>query len=67
MGGVLALHVAYRFRRDLKAVFGLSTFLHDESIVFEVIFQPILHYAFLWLALGHETQRKLPCEHFTFH
>ena len=34
----MALHVAYRFRRDIKAVFALSTFLHNDSIVYEVGF-----------------------------
>ncbi|XP_071511802.1 lysophospholipase-like protein 1 [Diadema antillarum] len=35
MGGCLALHVAYRFQRELAGVFALSSFLNDTSIVYK--------------------------------
>lgn len=37
MGGVMALHLGYRYVEGLAGVFGLSTFLGNESIVYEVI------------------------------
>ena len=36
MGGVMALHLVYRFHKDVAAVFGLSTFLNDDSVVYKV-------------------------------
>lgn len=35
MGGALALHTAYRFKPGLGGVFALSSFLNNDSLVFE--------------------------------
>ncbi|CAH0746038.1 unnamed protein product [Diatraea saccharalis] len=35
MGGCLALHTAYRWVRDVAGVFAFSSFLNDNSIVYE--------------------------------
>lgn len=37
MGGALALHTAYRFMPGLGGVFALSSFLNNESIVFDAL------------------------------
>jgi len=37
MGGALALHFAYRFCTDLAGVFALSSFLSENSSVYEVV------------------------------
>jgi len=36
MGGALALHFGYRFCTDLAGVFALSSFLNENSSVYEV-------------------------------
>lgn len=35
MGGALALHTAFHLRRDLAAVFACSSFLNQDSVVYE--------------------------------
>lgn len=35
MGGALSLHAAYHINRNLAGVFGLSSFLNTDSIVYE--------------------------------
>nr|XP_054759659.1 lysophospholipase-like protein 1 [Lytechinus pictus] len=35
MGGCLALHVAYRFQQEIAGVFALSSFLNDNSKVYQ--------------------------------
>ena len=37
MGGTLALHTAYRFRPGMAGVFTLSSFLNNESAVYEAL------------------------------
>lgn len=37
MGGALALHTAYRFMPGLGGVFALSSFLNNESVIFDVL------------------------------
>ena len=36
MGGALALHYGYRHRQDLAGVVAMSSFLNDQSAVFDV-------------------------------
>lgn len=38
MGGGLAYHLAYRFHRDIAGVFALSSFVNQDSVVYEVLF-----------------------------
>ncbi|XP_030854295.1 lysophospholipase-like protein 1 [Strongylocentrotus purpuratus] len=40
MGGCLALHVAYRFQRELGGVFALSAFLNNNSKVYQDLASP---------------------------
>lgn len=35
MGGALALHTAYHVNRNLAGVFGCSSFLNNDSVVYE--------------------------------
>ncbi|CAN2387446.1 Lysophospholipase-like protein 1, partial [Pristimantis euphronides] len=35
MGGAMAMHLAYRYHRDVAGVFALSSFLNENSIVFK--------------------------------
>lgn len=35
MGGCLAMHTGYHLNRNLGGIFALSTFLNNQSIVFE--------------------------------
>lgn len=35
MGGALAFHIAYHLRRDLAAIFAMSSFLNQDSVVYE--------------------------------
>lgn len=35
MGGALALHTAYRWESNLAGVFAFSSFLNDNSVVYE--------------------------------
>ncbi|KAM8810156.1 lysophospholipase-like protein 1 [Eudromia elegans] len=37
MGGGMAMHLAYRFHRDLAGVFALSSFLNKESAVYQAL------------------------------
>lgn len=37
MGGGLAYHLAYHFHRDIAGVFALSSFVNQDSIVYEVL------------------------------
>lgn len=36
MGGALALHVAYRFKKSLAGCVTMSSFLNNNSLVYEV-------------------------------
>lgn len=36
MGGGMAMHLAYRFHQDVAGVFALSSFLNDNSVVYNV-------------------------------
>ena len=36
MGGGMALHLGYRFLRDIPGVFALSSFLGDNSRIYKV-------------------------------
>ncbi|XP_062429546.1 lysophospholipase-like protein 1 isoform X1 [Rhea pennata] len=38
MGGGMAMHLAYRFHRDVAGVFALSSFLNRESAVYQCFF-----------------------------
>ncbi|XP_040286381.1 lysophospholipase-like protein 1 [Bufo bufo] len=35
MGGAMAMHLAYRYHRDVAGVFALSSFLNENSVVFK--------------------------------
>ncbi|XP_075060365.1 lysophospholipase-like protein 1 isoform X2 [Mixophyes fleayi] len=35
MGGAMAMHLAYRYHRDVAGVFALSSFLNDDSVVYK--------------------------------
>lgn len=35
MGGALALHTGYRWDHNLAGVFAFSSFLNDESVVYQ--------------------------------
>ncbi|XP_066451179.1 lysophospholipase-like protein 1 [Eleutherodactylus coqui] len=35
MGGAMAMHLAYRYHRDVAGVFALSSFLNDNSVVYK--------------------------------
>lgn len=37
MGGALSLHTGYHVNQDLAGVFACSSFLNDNSIVFETL------------------------------
>lgn len=37
MGGALALHSGFHVNQDLAGVFACSSFLNDDSIVFEML------------------------------
>lgn len=37
MGGCMALHIAFQVQRNLAGVFGLSTYLHYDTIVYETL------------------------------
>ncbi|NWI09152.1 LYPL1 protein, partial [Crypturellus soui] len=37
MGGGMAMHLAYRFHRDVAGVFALSSFLNKESAVYQAL------------------------------
>lgn len=39
MGGALALHTAYRWDRNLAATFAFSSFLNDNSVVYDEVKQ----------------------------
>lgn len=36
MGGGMAFHMAYRYRREVAGCFALSSFLNNESVVYKV-------------------------------
>ncbi|KAG8584413.1 hypothetical protein GDO81_008822 [Engystomops pustulosus] len=35
MGGAMAMHLAYRYHRDVAGVFALSSFLNENSVVYK--------------------------------
>lgn len=37
MGGALSLHTAYNINRDVAGVFGLSSFLNNDSVVYDTL------------------------------
>ena len=47
MGGALALHLAYRFKKPFAGCFTISSFLNHDSLVYEVKFVFIFFYFFL--------------------
>ena len=36
MGGGMALHLVYRFQREVAGCFSMSSFLNKESVVYKV-------------------------------
>ncbi|XP_063775194.1 lysophospholipase-like protein 1 isoform X2 [Pseudophryne corroboree] len=37
MGGAMAMHLAYRYHRDVAGVFALSSFLNENSVVYKAV------------------------------
>lgn len=37
MGGCMAMHIAFHVQRNLAGVFGLSTYMHYDTIVYETL------------------------------
>lgn len=59
MGGALGLHTAYHINRDLAGVFACSSFLNNDSIVYESLRNATSHQTWPKLLMFHGDRDSL--------